>query len=59
MCLCVFVFVDSLFFGEDVYFEVFRDFRILCFYLFDIDFIGRDIVLGKVGVFVKRSFFFR
>ena len=49
---CVFVSVDSPFFGEDVHFEVPRDFRTLCFYLFDTDLIGKDTVLGKVSVFV-------
>ena len=39
----------SPFFGEDVHFEVPRDFRTLCFYLFDTDLIGKDTVLGKVS----------
>ncbi|XP_068685469.1 ras GTPase-activating protein 3-like [Montipora capricornis] len=38
------------FFGEDVHFEVPRDFRTLCFYLFDTDLIGKDTVLGKVAI---------
>ncbi|KAJ7377019.1 Ras GTPase-activating protein 2 [Desmophyllum pertusum] len=38
------------FFGEDVHFEVPRDFRALCFYLFDTDLIGKDTVLGKVAI---------
>lgn len=41
--------VHSPFFGEDVHFEVPRDFRTLCFYLFDTDLIGKDTVLGKVS----------
>ncbi|EDO43446.1 predicted protein [Nematostella vectensis] len=40
----------SPFFGEDVHFEVPRDFRSLCFYLYDTDLIGRDTVLGKVAI---------
>lgn len=51
--LCVinvtFFFFYSPFFGEDVHFEVPRDFRTLCFYLFDTDLIGKDTVLGKVS----------
>lgn len=49
--------VDSPFFGEDVHFEVPRDFRTLCFYLFDTDLIGKDTVLGKVSVFIYLIFF--
>ena len=44
-----FFFFYSPFFGEDVHFEVPRDFRTLCFYLFDTDLIGKDTVLGKVS----------
>ena len=29
-----------------------RDFRALCFYLFDTDLIGKDTVLGKVSVII-------
>ena len=45
----MFIFFISPFFGEDVHFEVPRDFRTLCFYLFDTDLIGKDTVLGKVS----------
>ncbi|XP_073255503.1 ras GTPase-activating protein 3-like [Porites lutea] len=38
------------FFGEDVHFEVPRDFQTLSFYLFDTDLIGKDTVLGKVAI---------
>ncbi|KXJ20393.1 Ras GTPase-activating protein 3 [Exaiptasia diaphana] len=38
------------FFGEDVHFEVPRDFRSLCFYVYDTDLIGKDTVLGKVAI---------
>ncbi|XP_067037684.1 ras GTPase-activating protein 3-like isoform X1 [Acropora muricata] len=38
------------FFGEDVHFEVPRNFRTLSFYLFDTDLIGKDTVLGKVAI---------
>ena len=44
----IFIFYYSPFFGEDVHFEVPRDFRSLCFYLYDTDLIGKDTVLGKV-----------
>lgn len=44
-----FISFDSPFFGEDVHFEVPRDFQTLSFYLFDTDLIGKDTVLGKVG----------
>ena len=52
-------FFHSPFFGEDVHFEVPRDFRTLCFYLFDTDLIGKDTVLGKVSViqFLRKNTF--
>ena len=49
MIMLYFISFDSPFFGEDVHFEVPRDFQTLSFYLFDTDLIGKDTVLGKVG----------
>lgn len=40
----------SPFFGDDVHFEVPKDFRSLCFYIRDADPFYRDTVIGKVAI---------
>ena len=39
----------SPFFGDDIHFEVPKDFRSLCFYIRDADPFYRDTVIGKVS----------
>ena len=55
----------SPFFGDDIHFEVPKDFRSLCFYIRDADPFYRDTVIGKVsgysdcftGIWYSQSLF--